>query len=245
MCNISDDTKQRLKATIGFGSESFKVLMAAMLSLFVPQRCVNEPDGLCTLKDNLTDLTPFNIAVVVINFTTLAGFIALYVVEYMRENWCIEWLDVDPTKPNNNLDQEIEKYPQIKTDMTSLNNKYYIISWIMVGMNIVNFVTSSVLIYGYYYLDYRSVTVLITNVLLVADKLATCFSIATRSIQEELPVSAYMATPVVFNTIDKDHKNDGGNNIELVDTRGDKKAELIKRINLMRNGVLETCTNQM
>jgi len=240
MCNISDDTKQRLKATIGFGTESFKVLMAAMLSLFVPQKCPNQSDGLCTLHDNLIDLTPFNIAVVVINFTTLAGFITLYIVEYIRENWCIEWLDVDPSKPNNNLDKEIEQYPQIKENMNRLNRKYYIVAWIMVAMNILNFIVSSILIYGYYYLDYRSVTVLITNVLLIVDKLATCFSIATRSITEEVPVSAYMNVPVVFNTVDKDHKEQSsGQNVEMVDRRETKKEELVRRINLMRNGVIE------
>ena len=41
-----------------------------------------------------------------------------------RENWCIKYLDIDLTKPNNYLDDEIEAYPKYKKQMNLLNKSY-------------------------------------------------------------------------------------------------------------------------
>jgi hypothetical protein len=217
---LTDDQSQTLKSIIILLSESFKVLMATLLSIVVPQRCDNQPDKLCTMMDNFTNLTNYNTAVTVFNFLTLGGFIGLYVVEYMRENWCIEYLDIDNNVANTNLKTEIEKYPEYKERMITLNSNYNKISIAIVTSNIINFILSGVLIYGYYYLDYRSITVLITNFILIIDKLINCFNVSNKAVEEMLPISAYMTTPVVFNTIDNDYKHKN-NEIELVE----KKAE--------------------
>ena len=219
---LTDDQSQTLKSIIILLSESFKVLMATLLSIVVPQRCDNQPDKLCTMMDNFTNLTNYNTAVTVFNFITLGGFIGLYVVEYMRENWCIEYLDIDNNVANTNLKTEIELYPEYKERMITLNSNYNKMSIAIVTSNIINFILSAVLIYGYYYLDYRSVTVLITNFILIIDKLINCFNVSNKAVEEMLPISAYMTTPIVFNVIDNDHKHKTNNNeIELVE----KKAE--------------------
>lgn len=220
--NLTDDQKQTLKSIVIMLSESFKVLMATLLSIFVPQRCDNQPDNLCTMMDNFTNLTKYNTAVIVFNFLTLGGFIGLYVVEYIRENWCIQYLDIDNNLANTNLKTEIELYPEYKERLITLNNNYNNISIAIVVSNIINFILSAVLIYGYYYLDYRSITVLITNFILIIDKLINCFNVSNKAVEEMLPISAYMTTPIVFNIIDNDHKHKTNNtDIELVE----KKAE--------------------
>jgi hypothetical protein len=175
--------------------------MATLLSIFVPQICDNQSDKICTITDNFTNLTDYNIAVTTFNFITLGTFIALYVIEYMRENWCIEYLDIDNNVANTNLKTEIERYPEYKEHMIILNNHYHIISIITVVMNVVNFILSAVLIYGYYYLDYRSVTVLLTNIILIVDKIINCFNVSKKSVEEVIPISAYMMTPVIFNVV--------------------------------------------
>ena len=101
--------------------------------------------------------------------------------------------------------------------MIILNNNYYKMSIAIVTFNIINFILSSVLIYVYYYLDYRSITVLITNFILIIDKLINCFNVSNKSVEEMLPISAYMTTPVVFNTIDNDYKHK--NEIKLVEQK--------------------------
>ena len=61
MLNFTDDQKQTLNTIILLVSESFKVLMATLLAIFVPQRCDNQAEKLCTLVDNFTNLTqPFH-----------------------------------------------------------------------------------------------------------------------------------------------------------------------------------------
>jgi len=208
MLNFTDDQKQTLNTIILLVSESFKVLMATLLAIFVPQRCDNQAEKLCTLVDNFTNLTKYNLAVLIFNFITLGCFISLYFVEYTREHWCIEFLDIDNDKPNTNLKTEIEKYPEYKDKMIELNNRYNNISIVVVFMNVINFILSSVLIYGYYYLDYRSITVLLTNTILIIDKIINCFNVSKKSVQEILPISAYMTTPIIFNIIDKDHRKE-------------------------------------
>lgn len=208
MLNFTDDQKQTLNTIILLFSESFKVLMATLLAIFVPQRCDNQAEKLCTLVDNFTSLTKYNLAVLIFNFITLGCFISLYVIEYTREHWCIEFLDIDNDKPNTNLKTEIEKYPEYKDKMIQLNNKYNNIAIVVVFMNLINFILSSVLIYAYYYLDYRSVTVLVTNTILIIDKIINCFNVSKKSVQEILPISAYMTTPIIFNIIDKDHRKE-------------------------------------
>lgn len=208
MISLTDDQKQTINSIILLLSESFKVLMATLLSIFVPQRCDNQSDKICTIVDNFTNLTNYNIAVTTVNFITLGCFVLLYIVEYRRENWCIEYLDIDNDKPNTNLKTEIDKYPEYKEKMMLLNNDYNNISMLVVGMNIINFILSAILIYGYYYLDYKSITVLLTNIILIVDKIINCFNVSKKSVQDILPISAYMTSPIIFNIIDKDYRKD-------------------------------------
>jgi hypothetical protein len=222
MKQLSSDTVQRIKATILFISEMFKVLMATLLSVFVPQSCADDhpiienlnststnnteenQDFACTMSDNFSNLSGFNIAVLAINFVTLGSFLSMYIIEYVRENWCIKYLDMDNNKANTNLKNEIENYPEIKKNLILLNKHYYNNIIVLLICNLANFVVSSVLIYKFYYLDYRSITVLLTNVLLIADKLVFSLNTANSSIKETLPFSAYIKVPAVYNTIDED-----------------------------------------
>jgi hypothetical protein len=227
---LTDDQKQTIKSVIILLTESFKVLMATLLSIFVPQRCDNQSDKICTITDNFTNLIDYNIVVTTFNFITLGTFIALYVIEYMRENWCIEYLDIDNNVANTNLKTEIERYPEYKDQMIILNNNYHIISVITVIMNSVNFILSAILIYGYYYLDYRSVTVLLTNIILIVDKIINCFNVSKKSVEEVLPISAYMMTPIIFNVVDKDYRK-SEINIMLVESRIANNDENKSKVN--------------
>jgi hypothetical protein len=54
---LSEDNKQRIKSFLLFILEFFKVLMATLLAVFVPQNCPESLNGECTMSDNFTDLT--------------------------------------------------------------------------------------------------------------------------------------------------------------------------------------------
>jgi len=218
MLNLTEDQKQTFFSIFTFLVETFKIIMASLLSVFVPQKCTNHVDNLCTLYDNFFDLTEYNKVVLGINFTTLFGFLILYIIEFKREKWCIDYLDIDENIPNNNLKEEIENYPEYKEKLLELNNYYYKASIFMVFINFVNFITSAILIY-YYFLDYRSVTTLITNILLIIDKLVNSLSISYKSLNEKLALSAYIKSTAFFNTIDSDYKINTQKNINIKDQK--------------------------
>jgi hypothetical protein len=205
--NISDDTKQRIQATFSLILEASKILMAALLVVFVPQKCPENGDKLCTFNDNFVDLSDYNLFVLVFNFVTLAAFIFLYRVEYYREKWCIKYLDIDPNQPNNYLKEELRQYPIIDEEMLHLNRRYLRWSKLTLFLYIFNTIFSAVLIYVYYYLDYRSITVLLTNIVLVADKLYNAITTSMRSVNEEIAYSAYLKTQIIFNRVDSDYRN--------------------------------------
>jgi hypothetical protein len=204
--HLSEDTKQNYKSFFSLILESSKVLMAALLVVFVPQKCPENADQLCTFSDNFTDLTGFNAFVLAFNFLTLAFFIYQYKIEYNREKWCIKYLDIDENKPNTYLKEELKRYESIEDEMKELNTKYLKYTLITIFLYFINFLLSAILIYAFYYLDYRSITVLLTNIVLVVDKLYNAYSISLQSVEQELACSAYMKTAVVFNRVDEDYR---------------------------------------
>lgn len=202
MC--SEDTQQRWQSILAFGLSGYRVMMASMLAVFVPQQCPESPSNECTLRDNFIDLIPFNTAVLVVNFLTLASLITLLLVEYLREQWCITSLDFDEKQAITALSQHLVPHPEIRREMETHAKRYYLTSIIAIACNMVNVVMSAVLIYHFYYLDYKSITVLISYVLLIADKLANAFLVSRRSFEECIVQSAYRSGPAVYNVIDPD-----------------------------------------
>ena len=129
----------------------------------------------------------------------------MYILEFYRENWCINWLDIDKTLPSNNLKTEIENYAAIKARLRVLNIwycRYAIFLSVIVGINVV----LSAILVSQYYGGYKTATGLFTNVFLVCDKLHACVHISHASYRDMLPYSAYMKDYIVFNTVDKKHK---------------------------------------
>lgn len=204
MFDCSDDTKQRLQSVVMIFATGYKMLMASMLAIFVPQKCGESKE--CSLSDNFTDLTRFNTVVLVFNFITLTSYLVFYGIEYYRENWCIEYLDFDESKPMNGLAQDLDPYPELKTQLVRVNRAYFFTTILVIGSSIVNFVLSCVLVYHFYYLDYKSVSVMIAYAVMIADKLYSSLDNSQRSYQECLPYSAYRFGPVVYNVVDADYR---------------------------------------
>jgi hypothetical protein len=180
--------------------------MATMLIIFVPQHCDYIKDNICTIYHHFYELKVFNIIILTINFISLISFIVLYIIEYKREIWCIEYLDINPNIFDKNLKMELEKYPEFKTNLATINNNYMKATFVVSIITIINFITSIIFILYYYYLDYRTITVIISNFMLVVDKLNNCIKISTLSIDEGTPSSAYVLIPIKYNTIDNDYK---------------------------------------
>lgn len=204
---VSVDTRFRLKALALFGLEFYKIIMGTMLTIFVPTVC---DTSLCTPGQVVSRFVgeenwPMRFAVGM-NFATLVCVVVLYGFELYRENWIIEHLDVDPDKPNNHLDGEIEGYPEFKETMHKLNVDYCRTSSSTFWLVVINFTLSSVYIYSGHSAGTQTLVSLLSYLLLVMLKLYTTKSNARASIDEERAYSAYMTVHKTFNTIDEDHR---------------------------------------
>lgn len=198
--------------------------MATLLAVFIPQKCPTSlssnmtnstllsPYSECTFQDHFintstTPVLPF--VVTIFNLFTLSVFLLFYLFEYYREQWCIEYLDIDDAKPHSYLKLELDSYPDIKEKLTKINYYYYRFSQVLVIVNIINFAVSSALFAGYIDLksitDIKTLTVLVTYFLLIVDKLISVLYQSRKSYLDLIPSSAYMYDPAIFNTIDADY----------------------------------------
>ena len=108
---VNIDTMQRIKGGGIFMLEFYKILMGTFLTIFVPRDCGSR---VCTLTDNYKDDEIFHRCVFILNCVSFFTVMVLYYSEIKRENWCITYLDIDENKSLENLDTEIERYPEIK-----------------------------------------------------------------------------------------------------------------------------------
>lgn len=221
---IPNDLIQRFRTTMLIITGSYKILMATLLAVFIPQKCptslnlnnmTNSTSSIyteCTFQDHFisTSTTPtLPFIVTIFNLFTLSVFLLFYVFEYYREQWCIEYLDIDDAKPHSYLKLELDSYPDIKEKLTKINYYYYRFSQVLVMVNIINFAVSSALFAGYIDLksisDIKTLTVLVTYFLLIVDKLISVLYQSRKSYLDLIPSSAYMYDPAIFNTIDADY----------------------------------------
>lgn len=196
----TQDTQQRINVVTSFISDSFRVSMASLLSVFVPQNC----DGdICSFTENVTELTDYNLFVLSFNIFTLVVFTSLYFVEIHRERWMISHFDYDKKLDNVHLPSYKDSYPDLFNKLESLNRKYLFAYRMIRIVYILNFIFSAMLIYIFYYLDYRSITVLLTNIMLCWQKISRGIEIATESYKNDLAYSYFNTINLSFNTIDR------------------------------------------
>ncbi len=199
---LSIDNKQRLMTSLLMCLEFYKILMATFLVLFVPQKCNDE---VCTVTENFLKRDTVHFAALISNFITFGSVLYFYVIETKRENWCIQYLDIDLSKPNDYLDGEIEAYPKYKKQMNQLNKKYLKSMYASSSLLIINFGLSGTAI-GFDYVGTNTVTTMLSFFLLLSSKLYSAYVTGTESVKKERALSAYMKMPKTYNTIDEDYR---------------------------------------
>ena len=175
--------------------------MASFLTVFVPRDC---GDGVCTLTDNLTEVSPLHTLSITTNAAAFASFFVFYSIELRRENFCIEFLDVDDEKAIDNLDDEIENFPEIKENMLAHNKRYRKVTLMCAVVHATN-VCVSIIDLTWNWAGAASLTPLLSYVLLATMKLFQALEVSKKAIESEKAFSGYLSTPVIYNTIDADH----------------------------------------
>lgn len=232
--HVDQDSKQRMNAVISFGLEFYKILMGTFLTAFIPREC---KEGVCSLADNIYDDELYHRVAISLNAFSFLVFLAFYYAEISRENWAIQYLDIDPEKPNNNLDEEIERYPLIKKRMAELNTKYLTTTKFCAGLQVIN-IGVSVGDIASHWAGAATVTPLLSSILLIFMKLYASFVVANASIKDERVFSAYLSIPKTFNTIDEDYRSIDADTI-CEDIEDQKVIELDEQEKVLENIQIE------
>lgn len=196
------DFTQRMNVTTAFLFEIYRVLMGTMLILFVPQNC---GDHICGMTENIVSSNPVININFAMNIFTFICFSCLYFTEVSRENKLIEYLDVSKEHPrdNDSVGRALQLLPDNKKQQILDNDKMYKnLSYVAVGSFILNSIFSGISVYDQY-LDDKTTTVFITNVMFLASKLGDVYKIANT--EENVFLSAYLTRKIQFNYVDEDY----------------------------------------
>lgn len=188
----------------------YSAVIGALLSVFVPQLCpptsYDPQVHVCSLKENFTDLTVLNQAVLGVNFGTLFLLLASQLFFALREKWTIEAFDYDEKLPADNLTEEIELYPTFKLTLTRLNAACYAVAVALALLVTFNFIFSAAFVMTHYYDHKTSVTGLASALLLIAPRVISWLMWTRRAYTTGVPVSLFAKKPAVPNTIDGDYR---------------------------------------
>ena len=194
------DFKQKMNVSATLVLEFYRVLMGSLLILFVPQKC---GDNICSLSENM-NRDNISESAFAFNMLTLFSFLLMYYIEVKRENLMIDSLHVNPDKARSNeaVEESIELLvDDIKNKIWNLDKKYQLTGYFSMGCFSVNAIISSFVIFSNY-LDDKTLTVLLTNILFMSSKLNDVFS--TVNTEKNIFFSAYLKRKVQFNDIDPD-----------------------------------------
>ena len=93
-----------------------------MLSLFVPQSC---GDHVCTISENYEKEDLYHVIAIYTNAFSMLVFFICYIIELIREEWCVKYLDIDNNYPDNYLKKIIVQEKGLDTYMDKIKKIYY------------------------------------------------------------------------------------------------------------------------
>lgn len=198
----NQDFTQKFNASITFVLELYRVLMGAMLLMFVPQKC---GDHLCSSTELMfADAGATYDANYVVNFVTLGSFLFLYVVEFRREHKMIDYLDVNPkfASDNTSVGNALMLLPdKPRHTILNLDHNYQRATYLAMFFFLVNTIFSGCSIYDMY-LDSKTTSVFFTNIIFLAMKLIDANALANT--ETNIFYSAYLKNRVQYNYVDTD-----------------------------------------
>jgi hypothetical protein len=203
---VTNDSKERMKIFGSFMLQSYKVVMGTMLSLFVAQKCENEQgvEQICSLEENRNRQEVFPSAVFLFNGMTLIAFIATYLVELMREDWCVENFDIEPSVPDIAINDTLKNKRELREELHFRNKLYFKCVRTTAIMYFFNVILSAYLVLSEeYQIGSATKTGFMSFVLLVTNKLWSSYSVAKKSSQKGIARSAYMREWSSFNILDR------------------------------------------
>jgi hypothetical protein len=175
--------------------------MGSFLILFVPQKCGEE---LCTMFEPISAGNQLTYAAFGVNIATFCMFLCMYYAEITRENKMITYLHVNNEEPCDDeaVGEALLKLPaEKKQDILVWDRRYLRTGQFALFGFVTNAALSTIVIYDNF-LDSKTTSALITNVLFMALKINETYTITNTS--ENIFYSAYLNERVQFNDADPD-----------------------------------------
>jgi len=164
---------------------------------------------ICTFQEQFIDLTPVNKAALGINFIVLGLIITMYSVIWFREIFLVDKLDADPTKPRINLQNVFKaegQYEHIQNKLWQFNRALFFLTGGIVVIQILNVILSATVVFSAeYYLDYRTVTAFLTNILLLVNVIKNTAMNSWQGMRENIALSCIDMEPTSYNVIDAEY----------------------------------------
>jgi hypothetical protein len=211
------DFQQKSNVYLTLVIELYRVLVGSLLIMFVPQKCGEEVCGMTELVNSTDSVDNATLAM---NIFSLCAFCGLYFVEVKRENKLITYLEVDKTLPTDNdaVGEALIQLPVAKKEsILYLDGLYQKVSYVALAAFLVNSGLSGYTVFNNY-LDDKTFTVYLTNVLFMAFKLKEAYDISNT--KKNVFYSAYLTQPVQFNNVDP-------NKIQLLEENDIKLEDVV------------------
>ena len=191
--------RQKMNVAFTLILEMYRVLMGALLVIFVPQKC---DDNICSINQNIYRDDIFSQITISFNIITFTSFLFLYFIEMKRENKLITYLEFNKFNSidNDSVGIALKKLPIVKKyKIFKYDEYYYSIGYISTCSFMINTLCSSIVIYSNY-LNSKTLTVYLTNVVFMTLKISDVLSIINT--KKNVFYSAYLKNKVQFNDVD-------------------------------------------
>ena len=191
--------------------EIYRAITSSLLIVFVTQSC-GEGDE-CSLTENVSvdddgysaDMYTVGLS---INFATLFVFIFMYILEFRREHYLIEYLEENINRKNDKetIDAAMRNIAPAKLHhIRSIEKWYKRIGACAISMYIINIIVSAVIIVPYSTGLYTAIS-FFTFVLFIAKKFVAVYFVI--SAEENVFLSAHITKTLQYNDIDPKHRLD-------------------------------------
>tara|TARA_Y100000991_G_scaffold200519_1_gene172911 strand:+ start:1106 stop:1765 length:660 start_codon:yes stop_codon:yes gene_type:complete len=202
-CEISEDVYQKINTVKTVIFELYRFTMGCMLILFVPQKCDNR---ICSFDDNIKKYTQDlqYLSVFILNIFFFIFMIFLLYFEFQREMKLIAYLETNIFKPvdSKSVGNALTKLSDERKKKIIFLNKYYkIIGTICIHFYYFNVILSGSIIYLNFF-NSTTITVFITNVMLLGNKLFNVNNILNTD--ENVFFSAFLKKNIQYNDVDPD-----------------------------------------
>jgi len=201
--------------------------------------------GECTFDQNLyVDIEPYNAFVLAMNFFTVLCVFCAFYFESERDKWLLGKFEANPSLPDDALQKSLgprtnPESEQLYSGLLQLNRQYLVIFRLVVGIYICNAVVSGVLVFKFYYINYRTATTFLTSLLLVGTRMYNSLALAQQSFDAEgncRAQSVNIMEPTSFNSI----RSMGGANAPPAPAPAPGKNSLeVRSVTTLGDGQLE------